>query len=143
MSCRAVPAGSPDQRYVLIGEVVAPVADIIPFPGLITMMVNTLLVRQEAGQSVMFVVAGILVLYLLLGCLMDSLAMILHTILVFFPLITPPVGLNVFIINKMAGDVPISETFKGVLPFLASDLLRVTLLFAFPAISLFLIRLFP
>lgn len=71
---RAVPAGSPYQRYVLIGEVVAPVADIIPFPGLITMMVNTLLVRQEAGQSVMFVVAGILVLYLLLGCLMDSLA---------------------------------------------------------------------
>ena len=120
----------------------------------------------------LFVVAGILVLYLLLGCLMDSLAMILLTIPVFFPLImtlefgmsaeetaiwfgiltlivvevgliTPPVGLNVFIINKMAGDVPISETFKGVLPFLASDLLRVTLLFAFPAISLFLIRLFP
>ena len=120
----------------------------------------------------LLVVACILVLYLLLGCLMDSLAMILLTIPVFFPLImtldfglsleetaiwfgiltlivvevgliTPPVGLNVFIINKMAGDVRISETFKGVLPFLASDLIRVTLLFAFPGITLFLLRLFP
>ncbi len=118
------------------------------------------------------IVACILVLYILLGCLMDSLAMILLTIPVFFPviitldfgltpeegaiwfgiltlivvevgLITPPVGLNVFIINKMAGDVKISDTFKGVLPFLASDMLRVVLLFAFPGITLFLIRLFP
>ncbi|OUR80770.1 C4-dicarboxylate ABC transporter permease [Alphaproteobacteria bacterium 46_93_T64] len=115
------------------------------------------------------VVACILVLYLMLGCLMDSLAMILLTIPVFFPLImtmdfgmpqeetaiwfgiltlivvevgliTPPVGLNVFIINKMAGDVKIGDTFKGVLPFLASDLVRVVLLFSFPAITLFLIR---
>jgi C4-dicarboxylate transporter DctM subunit len=118
------------------------------------------------------VVAAILALYLLLGCLMDSMAMILLTIPVFFPLImtldfgmsaeetaiwfgiltlivvevgliTPPVGLNVFIINKMAGNVPISETFKGVLPFLASDMVRVVLLFSFPTISLFLIRAFP
>ena len=117
------------------------------------------------------VVASILVLYLFLGCLMDSLAMILLTIPVFFPLvmtlefgltpeetaiwfgiltlivvevglITPPVGLNVFIINKMAGDVPIAETFKGVIPFLASDLLRVILLFSFPGITLVLLRLF-
>lgn len=120
----------------------------------------------------LFVAAGILVLYLLLGCLMDSLAMILLIIQVFFPLIvtlefgmlveetaiwfgilplivvevgpiTPPVGLNVFIINKMVCDVPILGTFKGGLPFLARDLPRVTLLFAFSAISLFLIRLFP
>jgi len=92
---------------------------------------------------------------------MDSLAMILLTIPVFFPLImtldfgmtpeetaiwfgiltlivvevgliTPPVGLNVFIINKLAGDVSISETFKGVLPFLISDICRVILLFSFP-----------
>ena len=51
--------------------------------------------------------------------------------------------LNVFIINKMAGDVKISDTFKGVLPFLMSDLLRVILLYAFPGITLVLIRLFP
>jgi TRAP-type C4-dicarboxylate transport system permease large subunit len=57
-------------------------------------------------------------------------------------LITPPVGLNVFIINKMAKNVPISDTFIGVLPFLISDLIRVGILFIFPSISLFLIRLF-
>ena len=102
---------------------------------------------------------------------MDSLAMILLTIPVFFPLImnldfgmtadetaiwfgiltlivvevgliTPPVGLNVFIINKMAGDVSISETFKGVLPFLVSDIIRVVILFLFPGITLFLLKIF-
>jgi tripartite ATP-independent transporter DctM subunit len=126
----------------------------------------------ENDFSPLVIVACILVLYLMLGCLMDSLAMILLTIPVFFPLImtldfgltpeetaiwfgiltlivvevgliTPPVGLNVFIINKMAGDVKISDTFKGVMPFLMSDMLRVMILFAFPSISLVLIRLFP
>jgi TRAP-type C4-dicarboxylate transport system permease large subunit len=126
----------------------------------------------EGGFSPLVVVAAILLLYLLLGCLMDSMAMILLTIPVFFPLImtlefgmsaeetaiwfgiltlivvevgliTPPLGLNVFIINKMAGDVKISDTFRGVVPFLLSDVLRVILLFSFPGISLFLIRLFP
>ena len=121
--------------------------------------------------SPLLIVACILILYLFLGCLMDSLAMILLTIPVFFPLImtldfgmtseetaiwfgiltlivvevgliTPPVGLNVFIINKMAGDVKISETFKGVLPFLISDILRVILLFSFPGITLFLLNVF-
>ena len=57
-------------------------------------------------------------------------------------LITPPVGLNVFIINKLADDVSISETFKGVLPFLISDIFRVILLFSFPGITLFLLRIF-
>ncbi len=116
------------------------------------------------------IVAMVLLIYLLLGCLMDSLAMILLTIPVFFPiiiqldfgmsaeetaiwfgiltlivvevgLITPPVGLNVFIINKLAGDVPIVDTFKGILPFLLSDIIRVFLLFLFPGITLILIRL--
>ncbi len=102
---------------------------------------------------------------------MDSLAMILLTIPVFFPLvmtldfgmspeetaiwfgiltlitvevglITPPVGLNVFIINKMAGDVKISETFKGVLPFLLSDIARIILLFFFPSITLIMLKIF-
>ena len=119
----------------------------------------------------MIVLGSILILYLFLGCLMDSLAMILLTIPVFFPLvmtldfgmspeetaiwfgiltlitvevglITPPVGLNVFIINKMAGDVKISETFKGVLPFLLSDIIRVTLLFIFPSITLVMLKIF-
>ena len=56
-------------------------------------------------------------------------------------LITPPIGLSVFIINKMAKNVPISDTFIGVLPFLARDLVCASILFLFPSISLFLIRL--
>ena len=135
-------------------------------PNLLATFVN------ERNFTPLLVVAVILALYMLMGCLMDSMAMILLTIPVFFPLImtlnfgltaeetaiwfglltlivvevgliTPPVGLNVFIINKMAEDIKISDTFRGVLPFLFSDMVRVVLLFSFPSISLFLIRLFP
>ena len=53
-------------------------------------------------------------------------------------LITPPVGLNVFVINSMAKDVPMIETFKGVLPFLLSDAIRVALIILFPVITLVL-----
>jgi TRAP-type C4-dicarboxylate transport system permease large subunit len=56
-------------------------------------------------------------------------------------LITPPVGLNVFIINSLARDVPLSETFKGAMPFFAAEVIRVSLILAFPAIVLFLPRL--
>ncbi len=106
-----------------------------------------------------------LLLYLILGCMMDSLAMIMLTIPIFFPiliqldfgmspeetaiwfgvlilvvveigLITPPIGLNVFIINKLAEDVAIVETFKGVLPFILSDIFRVVLLISCPMLTL-------
>jgi len=116
-----------------------------------------------------WVLAAMLLLYFVLGCVMDSLSMILLTIPVFFPmlmqldfglgpeetaiwfgiialvvvevgLITPPVGLNVFIINAIARDVPMLESFKGVLPFLASDAVRIVLLVAFPVLSLWLVR---
>jgi tripartite ATP-independent transporter DctM subunit len=117
---------------------------------------------------VMFV---ILIVYVVLGCLMDSLSMILLTIPIFLPiilgldffgldvtdkaiwfgvlalmvveigLITPPVGMNVYIINSMARDVPMAETFRGVAPFLVSDAVRVTLLVFFPILSLWLVRL--
>jgi len=133
--------------------------------------ITNLLAETVRGYNLspFIIVAVVLLVYLLLGCLMDSLAMILLTIPVFFPiiiqldfglsveetaiwfgiltlivvevgLITPPVGLNVFIINKLANDVPIVETFKGVLPFLISDFLRITLLFFFPGITLVLVR---
>jgi TRAP-type C4-dicarboxylate transport system permease large subunit len=123
-----------------------------------------------SGLSPMMVLTAILLLYLALGCLMDSLSMILLTIPIFFPivmgldfgldpeetaiwfgiialivvevgLITPPVGMNVFVINSMAEDVPMLETFKGVVPFLVSDIIRVVLLVALPWISLFMVRL--
>ena len=124
-----------------------------------------------SGLSPILILSLILVLYFFLGCVMDALSMILLTIPIFFPvvmaldfglnpeetaiwfgiitlivvevgLITPPVGMNVFVINKMAVDVPMKETFRGVVPFLLSDLVRVVLLVAFPVVTLGLLRLF-
>ncbi|MDT4810234.1 C4-dicarboxylate TRAP transporter large permease protein DctM [compost metagenome] len=126
---------------------------------------------KQSGLAPMLVLCAILLLYLLLGCVMDSLAMILLTIPIFYPvimgldfyglsevqksiwfgilalmvveigLIHPPLGMNLFIVNKVARDVPYLETAKGVLPFLASDLVRIVLLVAFPGICLWLLSL--
>jgi C4-dicarboxylate transporter, DctM subunit len=119
--------------------------------------------------SPLMVVAAVLLLYVVLGCVMDELSMLLLTIPVIFPavmgldlwglppdmkaiwfgilvlmtvgigLMAPPVGLNVYVVNNLARDVPMSETYKGVFPFLAWDALRVLLLLFFPAISLWLV----
>lgn len=123
----------------------------------------------ESGLSPMMVLAAILLLYLAMGCVMDSMSMLLLTIPIFYPiiagldfgmsrehtliwfgilavvvvevgLITPPVGMNVFVINGMARDVPMWESFRGVMPFLISDVIRILLLIAFPAITLGLVR---
>ncbi len=120
------------------------------------------------GFSPWTVLTLILVFYLIFGCLMDSLSMILLTIPIFFPvisgldfglspehlaiwfgilvlivvevgLITPPVGMNLFVINAMDRKTPIVETYKAVMFFVASDLVRVTILVLFPAITLFLL----
>ena len=122
------------------------------------------------GLSPWTVLILILLIYLVLGCVMDSLSMILLTIPIFFPvisgldfglspdelaiwfgilvlivvevgLITPPVGMNLFVINAMAKDTPIAATYRGVLPFIASDIIRTSILVAFPSITLFLMRL--
>jgi C4-dicarboxylate transporter, DctM subunit len=66
---------------------------------------------------------------------------ILVLMTVSFGLIAPPVGLNVYVVNSIAKDVPMNETYKGVLPFLAWDLLRMLLLLLFPALSLGLVGL--
>ena len=57
-------------------------------------------------------------------------------------MLTPPVGMNVFVINGMARDVPMWESFKGVTPFLISDIFRIALLIAFPSITLGLVQMF-
>ncbi len=122
-----------------------------------------------SGFSPMTVLLMILLFYIALGCVMDSMSMILITIPVLFPivmgldyglspehtaiwfgilvlivvemgLITPPFGLNVFVINSMAPGVPLAESFRGVLPFLASDFIRVGILIVFPFITLGLLR---
>jgi len=64
---------------------------------------------------------------------------ILALIVVEVGLITPPVGMNLFIIQSMAKDIPIQRTYQGVWPFLVSDLVRVGLLIAFPSIALWLV----
>ena len=126
---------------------------------------------QNSGLPPYVILLGMVVLYLFLGCVMDSLAMILITIPIFWPiiaaldfglqpddvklwfgiitlmvveigLITPPVGLNVFVINSLGRDVPMIETFRGVAAFLASDVVRLALVIAFPMMSLFLPKLF-
>ncbi len=120
------------------------------------------------GLSPWTVLCLILVFYLIFGCLMDSLSMILLTIPIFFPvistldfgmspehvaiwfgilvlivvevgLITPPVGMNLFIINAMDRSTPMVETYKSVMWFVTSDIVRVVILVLFPAITLFLI----
>ena len=127
---------------------------------------------KGSGFAPLLVMAMILVIYIFLGCVMDSLAMILLTIPIFYPmvmgldyfgmptsdksiwfgilalmvveigLVHPPVGMNVYIINRLAKDVPLTETFKGVVPFLLSDLVRIVGLVCFPAVSLYLVHTF-
>jgi TRAP-type C4-dicarboxylate transport system permease large subunit len=135
--------------------------------------INTELAKWVMSMHLppLMVIFTIIVIYLFLGCIMDSLSMLVLTIPVFFPiimgidiwgmdqeakaiwfgilalmvveigLITPPVGMNVFIINSMAKNVPMKETFKYVMPFLASDLLRIVALVFFPSIALIALQL--
>jgi tripartite ATP-independent transporter DctM subunit len=124
----------------------------------------------NSGLPPMTILILLLAALIVLGCLMDSLSMILLAIPFFWPviagldfgmnvedlkiwfgilalivvelgLITPPVGMNVFVINSLARDVPMSRTFLGVMPFFVAELFRVALIVAFPALSLWLPRL--
>ena len=120
----------------------------------------------------LLIVAFVLLFYIALGCVMDELSMVLLTIPVLFPaimgldlwgldpeskaiwfgilvlmmvgfgLIAPPVGLNVYVVNSIAKDVPMIETYKGVTAFLISDVIRVVLLLMFPVITLGLVSAF-
>jgi len=107
------------------------------------------------------VLALIMLMYIVLGCLMDSLAMIILTIPIIFPVITqlgfdpiwfgiiivmtvelglihPPVGMNVFVIKTVVQDVSFSTIFAGVLPFIVTDLIRLVILISFPILALWL-----
>ncbi len=123
------------------------------------------------GLSPILVLLVIILIYLVLGCIMDSLSMIMLTVPIFFPiimgmdfwgldpegkaiwfgilslmvveigLITPPVGLNVFIISSMAKETSMKETFIGIIPFLASDVLRIALIVFVPSVALIALKL--
>jgi len=123
----------------------------------------------ETGLSPWVILSLILVLYLIFGCVMDSLSMILLTVPIFWPiiqtldfgltveetaiwfgilvlivvevgLITPPVGMNLFVINSMDRLTPMVETYRAVMYFVASDIIRTIILVLFPGITLFLMR---
>lgn len=112
-------------------------------------------------MSPMLIMSVILLIYLVLGCFLDSLAMILLTVPIFFPivtgigydpvwfgvivvmvvelgLITPPIGMNVFVIKGMAPDVKLSDIYAGVMPFVAAQILLIVIVFLLPAIILWL-----
>ncbi len=125
---------------------------------------------STAGLPPYGVLVALMLVYLILGAVMDELAMILLTLPIFFPVVTaldfglppdevaiwfgilvlvvvgigltaPPIGMNVFVVSAIAKDVPIAATYRGVLPFIGADLVRLSLLIGFPAISLWLMRL--
>jgi tripartite ATP-independent transporter DctM subunit len=125
---------------------------------------------SDLGWPSYGVLMALLVFYIILGGVMDELAMILLTLPIFFPivmaldfgldaeelaiwfgilvlvivgigLVAPPIGLNVFVMSAIAKDVPITATYRGVMPFLAADLFRLALLLLFPGLALTLVRL--
>ncbi len=120
------------------------------------------------GLPAMGVVVCILLFYMVLGSIMDELSMLLLTIPIFFPIVNglelgmspeqvaiwfgilvlmtvgfgmlaPPVGLNVYVVNQMAKDVRLSDSYRGVVPFLITDAIRMVLLLSFPGLSLWLV----
>ncbi|PTQ75580.1 TRAP transporter large permease [Celeribacter persicus] len=135
----------------------------------------------NSGMDPMLVLVLMLIAFVILGCFMESLAMILVVVPFFWPtliamnggeyvtadmaafgmtnedlkiwfgilalivvelgLITPPVGLNVFIISSLAKDTPMSTVFRGVMPFLGSEIIRVALIILIPALTLTIPRL--
>ncbi|RTL61483.1 MAG: TRAP transporter large permease [Hyphomicrobiales bacterium] len=125
---------------------------------------------RNSGLPPYAVMALLMVFYILLGAVMDELAMILLTLPVFFPvvqgldfgmpaddvgiwfgilvlmvvgvgLVAPPIGLNVFVVSAIAKNVPIEKTYRGVLPFVGADIIRIALVILFPGIALWLVRL--
>ena len=127
-------------------------------------------VIAQARISPVAVMAAIMIFYVILGCVMDEMSMILLTVPLLFPVILgldfyglnptdkamwfgililtvceigmifPPVGLNVYVMNGVAKDVPMIETYKGVVPFLTWDFMRLALLIAFPSLTLWLVH---
>lgn len=113
------------------------------------------------GLSPTGVILALIVFYLILGCVFDSLAMILLTIPVFFPLITglgfdpiwfgilivmvveislitPPIGMNIFVIRSVARDIPVTTIYRGIVPFVIVDIIRLAIIVFLPAVVLFL-----
>jgi len=116
---------------------------------------------KSSGASPFGVILIIIAIYIVLGCLLESLSLILITVPIFFPiviglgydpvwfgiivvvateigLITPPIGVNLFVIRSVASDIAMKTIVQGMLPFITVDILRIGLLAAVPALSLWM-----
>jgi C4-dicarboxylate transporter, DctM subunit len=150
---------------ILLGaEVFGAFLALTQMPAMLAAMVG------QSGLPPYAVICVMLLTYIVLGAVMDELAMILLTLPVFIPIVmtldfgmppddvaiwfgilvlivvgiglsAPPIGLNVFIINKLASDVPIVQTYRGVMPFVISDLVRLAIVTLSPGVALTLVRL--
>ncbi|MCF8177371.1 MAG: TRAP transporter large permease [Sulfuritalea sp.] len=131
------------------------------FINMTTMPMELIEFADQFAEHPMLVIAAICIIYVLLGCVLESMSMILLTVPVFYPmvqhlgfdliwfgivvvvvteisLITPPVGLNVFVLRSVLPDIPTGTIFRGVMPFVAADVIRLSILVFFPAITLYL-----
>jgi tripartite ATP-independent transporter DctM subunit len=131
------------------------------FVNLTTMPAELIAYTERYASSPLLVIAAICIIYIALGCVLESMSMILLTVPMFYPvvqhlgfdliwfgvivvvvteisLITPPVGLNVFVLRSVLPDIPTATVFRGVMPFVAADIVRLALLVLFPVISLYL-----
>ncbi len=141
---------------VLIGALVF--SDFINLAGLPMAIIGAIEGLEVAPVAVIFLILGV---YVLLGCVLESLSMMLLTVPILFPLvmglgfdpvwfgiivvvvieislITPPIGINVFVLKSVLPDVRTSDIFRGVVPFIAVDIVRVVLLVLLPGVVLFL-----
>jgi tripartite ATP-independent transporter DctM subunit len=135
-------------------------AQFISFSGLADELLSLI---NGSGLSKLGILLAILAVFLLLGCVMDAMAIILIFVPLFLPtlvaqgydlvwfgiivvvlteigLITPPVGMNVFVLKANLPKVPVGTIFRGLLPFVGVDVLRLAVLVAFPSISLVLVQ---
>jgi len=131
------------------------------FVNMTTMPAELIALTDRWAASPLVAIAVICLIYIALGCVLESMSMVLLTVPIFMPLvqhlgfdliwfgiivvvvteislITPPVGLNVFVLRSTLPDIPTGTVFRGVLPFVAADFVRLTLLVLFPAITLVL-----
>ena len=147
--------------FILIGAILfSNFVNIAGLPDDLSNFVETL------GWSSLAVLFAILAIYLILGAVLESLSMILLTIPIFYPiveglgfdliwfgvivvvvteisLITPPIGLNVFVIRSVLPEVPTGTIFKGIIPFFIADVIRLALLVFFPMLVLLLPSYMP
>ena len=131
------------------------------FINMTSMPAELLAVTDRFATYPLLVIFAICLIYVALGCVLESMSMVLLTVPLFYPvvahlgfdliwfgiivvvvteisLISPPVGLNVFVLRSVLPDIPTRTIFRGVMPFFAADLVRLGLLVVFPAISLYL-----